>query len=130
MAESEFNRRQFGKRAAVTTAFGSFSLWGRPRMVQGQEPTQDTSDGDHQPAIAEPIPRPPIPLELVLLEVIRQTVSDRRLTDDVLEEIRRDISHELRRADRLRSVKLDNGDEPAATFAAYRAADPLERAAH
>ena len=110
MPDSELNRRDFGKRAALTTAFGSMSLLG----------TAAPAAATHQPAIAEPIPPHEIPVDLLLLEVVRQLYPDRKLTRPLLEEIRRDIRHDLRRASAIRSVPLTNANEPAALFAAYR----------
>jgi hypothetical protein len=113
--DSELNRRQFGKRAAVTTAAGSLSLLGTAIVAEG-----NAAVGDPPPAIAEPIPPQPIPVDLLLLEVLRQMHPDRKLTHHDLREIRRDIAHELRRAEAIRAVPLSNANEPAAMFAAYR----------
>lgn len=115
MPEPEFNRRQFGKRAARTSALGSLALLGSQ-----SESTAESSESV-PPAIAEPIPPHPIPVDLLLLEVIRQKYPDRKLTHHILREIRRDLRSELRRAKAIRSVPLQNANAPAALFAAYRA---------
>jgi hypothetical protein len=89
--------------------------------VVSQQPLVSNASGEeHQPAIAEPIPPSPIPVELLLLEVVRQLNPDRKLTHQYLREIRRDIANELRKAKAIRAVPLDNANEPALTFAAYR----------
>lgn len=116
MAENDMNRRQFGKRAAVASAAGSLAILG------GAGSAEDAADetGEHRPAVAEPIPPNQIPVELLLLEVIRQRHPNRELNHHFLDEIRRDIRGELNRARAIREVPLTNADEPAAIFAAYR----------
>ena len=115
MSENEFNRRQFGKHAA--SALGAASLLGVAGSAADPTPEEN---GDPPPAIAEPIPPQPIPIELLLLEVVRQRHLDRKLNHHFLDEIRRDIKSELRRARAIREVPLTNADEPAGMFAAYR----------
>ncbi len=122
MPHSELNRRDFGKKAALTTALGSLSLF-QPAGVSRGEEAADAAAEKPEPAIAEPIPPESIPVDLLLLEVVRQLYPDRKLTRPILEDIRRDIRHELRRAAAIKAVPLTNADEPAALFAAYRGED-------
>jgi hypothetical protein len=122
-SNSEVNRRQFAKRAVVTTAAGSLSLLGTSLILQNDSSVPAAFGEEHQPAIAEPIPPESIPVDLLLLEVVRQLHPDRKLTHQHLREIRRDIAHELHRAKAIRSVPLRNANEPAAMFAAYRGED-------
>ena len=112
MSEQELSRRQFGRRAVQATALAGTGL-----ISQGNPPA---GAADHQPAIAEPIPPTDIPVDLLLMEVVRRLYPDRKLTPEYLLEIRRDIATDLRRARAIRSVPLQNSDEPAALFAAYR----------
>jgi hypothetical protein len=121
MSDRELNRRQFGKRAAGATAAGSLALLGTGLVSQSASSLPAALGDDHPPAIAEPIPPSPLPLELLLLEVVRQLNPDRNLTHQYLSEIRRDIANELRKAKAIRKVPLQNANEPAALFAAYRA---------
>jgi hypothetical protein len=116
MSDIELNRRQFGKRAGAT-ALGSLALLGPGRDL----PSQSALGEEHQPAIAEPIPPAPVPVEILLLEVVRKLNPDRKLTHQYLHEVRRDIANELRKAKAIRQVPLTNANEPAAMFAAYRA---------
>ncbi|MCA9070703.1 MAG: hypothetical protein KDA84_17355 [Planctomycetaceae bacterium] len=113
MTDRELSRRQFGKQAATTAVLGSLVIGG------SDSKSIANSSEDPAPAIAEPIPPQSIPIDLLLLEVVRQMYPDRKLTHDILREIRRDIRSDLRRAKAIRSVPLHNGNEPAGLFAAY-----------
>jgi hypothetical protein len=121
MLDRELNRRQFGKHAAGATAAGSLALLATGLVPPNPQSVSSALAEDHPPAIAEPIPPSPIPVEILLLEVVRQLNPDRKLTHEYLEEVRRDIANELRRAKVLRAFPLQNANEPAAMFAAYRA---------
>lgn len=123
MSDTELNRRQFGKRAATSTTLGSITLFGAGLVSETSSPMPKALGQEHQPAIAEPIPPSSIPVEVLLLEVVRQLHPDRNLTHQYLHEVRRDIANELRRAKAIRQVPLQNANEPAATFAAYREED-------
>jgi hypothetical protein len=123
MSDVELNRRQFGKRAASLTAVGSLTALGTGLVSEEASSVHKALGDEHPPAIAEPIPPSPIPVELLLLEVVRQLNPDRNLTHQYLDEIRRDIASELRRAKAIRKVPLQNANEPAALFAAYRGGD-------
>ena len=120
MSGEELSRRQFGKRAAVSTALGSMGILGSNLIAHDSPSPPVASAEDQPPAIAEPIPPSSIPIELLLLEVVRQLNPDRKLTHQHLIEVRRDIANELRKAQAIRAVPLTNAHEPAAMFAAYR----------
>ncbi len=108
MPDPNLNRRQFGKHAAASA------------LLLGAASGSSAEADDHQPAIAEPIPPQSIPVDLLLLEVVRQLFPERKLTRPILGEIRRDIRSDLRRSQAIREVPLNNANEPAALFAAYR----------
>ena len=119
MSNSPLNRRQFGKRAAATSAAGSLSLIATSLLAPPPDAVK-TAMADEPPAIAEPIPPQDVPLEYLLLEVVRQLYPDRKLSHQRLREVAADIAQELRRAKTIRAVPLTNANEPAAMFAAYR----------
>ncbi len=57
-----------------------------------------------------------------LFELLNNRYGD-RLTADQLEEIKKTVEEQAEHAEKLRSVHLENGDEPAFVFTPYRAED-------
>ena len=54
-----------------------------------------------------------------LFEMVKSRYGD-RLTEDQLEDVRRTVDSVVGNAKALRSVRLDNADEPPAMFIPYR----------
>ena len=92
---NQFDRREFARRAVLTTMAAGASSASAEEMEQEAPP-------------AEPSPS----REELLLDVIRQQFPSENLTDDVLQQIRRDISSHLFRSRILKSVPLSNGEAP------------------
>ena len=55
----------------------------------------------------------------ILFEMVKDRYGD-RLTDEQLEEVRRSVDRVVDDAEALRSIRLDNADEPAPIFTPYR----------
>ena len=55
----------------------------------------------------------------ILFEMVKDRYGD-RLTEEQLEDVRRSVHTVVDEAEALRSVRLDNSDEPPAVFTPYR----------
>lgn len=114
---------QTSRRAFTKTVAGA--LMAAPlaaSLAQAQTPTNKPKE-----TIAPPNPQPtpaqgaapqkPSPLAEAYAEVARVRFGD-HVTPEQLEEIKKDLEGNVRTADRLRKVKLQNADEPDFTFSA------------
>jgi hypothetical protein len=111
--KKELSRREFG-RMAVTAAGVSLV----PRLASARPSEQKT------PAPA-PAPKPaegttPPSAEAVALAGIVKLRYGARLNDDELKEITRSLDSGLKGAEALRKASLENSDEPAFVFRAWR----------
>ena len=125
MTTPPVNRREFQKSVAFgaaafsTTVAGSVAA-GADKTDNNQrdpvkEPAATDPSGTDRPAEAVPL-RP----EEHLLEVIRSRYPAEQLTPEILSHILRDLRSDTGRSLRLSSFPLENADEPAAVFAAWR----------
>lgn len=55
----------------------------------------------------------------ILLELVKKRYGD-RLTDEQIEAVEKHVKNNLETAEKLRSVELENGDEPYNVFKPYR----------
>lgn len=114
---SRRSRRRFTKEvaAAVVTA-PLVSL-----MAKAQTPPGAKTREAAAPPVPQPSPSPqqqkPSPVAEAYAGVARARFGD-QVTAEQFELIRRDLEGNVRTADRLRSVKLKNADEPDFTFIA------------
>lgn len=92
-------RREFAKTLAALAATPVVSLSGAARAQQPQQPDAVSSSAD------------------ALTQVVRARYG-KYLKEDQVAEVRRSIERAIRNADRLKQVKLNNGDEPAFAFSA------------
>lgn len=111
-ASQKTSRRQFAKSIAATLVAAPLAA----QFGQAQTPTKPKE------AVAPPNPQPsptttqkPTPLAEAYAEVARVRFGE-KLTPEQLEQIKKDMDGNLRSADRLRAVKLKNGDEPDFIF--------------
>lgn len=106
-------RREFAK--TVAAALVAAPLVSLPTQAQTPSPTKQAS--------APPNPQPPpaspttSPLAAAYAEVVRTRFGD-RITPEELSRITADIESNMRTAERLRSYKLQNSDEPDFVFSA------------
>lgn len=107
------SRRQFTKSVATALITAPIAA----QLAKAQTPTKPKE------AVAPPNPQPnatpqkPSPLAEAYAEVARARFGE-RLTPEQLEQIKKDLDGNVRSADRLRAVKLKNGDEPDFVFSA------------
>ncbi len=107
------SRRQFAKSVATTLVAAPLAA----SLVKAQTPTKPkeaTAPPNPQPT---PTPQKPSPLVEAYAEVARVRFGE-KLTPEQLEQIKKDLDGNVRTADRLRAVKLKNGDEPDFVFTA------------
>lgn len=97
------SRRQFAKTVATTLAAAT--------LAQAQTPA--TPKDAKEPATQEQ----PSPLIVAYLEVARARFGD-KLSAEQLEQLKKDLDGYVRNSERLRAVKLQNGDEPDFIFGA------------
>lgn len=108
------SRRQFAKSVAATLVTAPLAA----RLAKAQTPAKPKE------ATAPPNPQPgttaqqkPSPLAEAYAEVARTRFGE-KLTPEQLEQIKKDMDGNIRSSDRLRAVKLKNGDEPDFIFSA------------
>jgi hypothetical protein len=109
------SRRQFAKSIATTLVAAPLAA----SFAGAQTPTKPKE------ATAPPAPQPspapqqtkPSPLAEAYAEVARVRFGE-KLTPAQLEQIKKDLDGNARTADRLRAIKLKNGDEPDFIFKA------------
>ncbi|MDT4898347.1 MAG: hypothetical protein QOH25_3424 [Acidobacteriota bacterium] len=107
------SRRQFAKSIATTLVAAPLAA----QLAKAQTPTKPKE----APAPPNPQPSPaqqkPSPLAEAYAEVARVRFGE-KWTPEQLEQVKKDLEGNVRSADRLRTVKLKNGDEPDFTFSA------------
>jgi hypothetical protein len=112
-ASKQTSRRQFTKSVATTLIAAPLVA----SLANAQTPTkpkEPTAPPNPQPL---PTPQKPSPLAEAYTEVARVRFGE-KLTPEQLELVKKDLDGNVRAADRLRAVKLKNGDEPDFTFGA------------
>jgi hypothetical protein len=107
------SRRQFAKSVATSLLAAPLAA----SMVKAQTPTKPKEATAPPNPQQTPTPQKPSPLAEAYTEVARVRFSE-KLTPEQLEQVRKDLDGNVRAADRLRAVKLKNGDEPDFTFSA------------
>lgn len=107
------SRRQFTR--SITAALVTAPLAASLAQAQAPpKPKEATAPPNPQPS---PAPQKPSPVAEAYAEVARARFGD-KLTPEQLEQIKKDLEGNVRTADRLRSVKLKNSDEPDFIFGA------------
>ncbi len=106
---SVVTRRDFAQHLAFGLGLGTVAT---TTAVTAQEPEKK-----------DPPPRPPTPAELILTGLVQQYPSE-HYTEEVIEGIFSDIRSDLARGRELSKFPLQNGDEPAFVFSAYRSDRP------
>ncbi len=89
----------------------------------GLSATTVTSSATAQEPEKKDQPRPATPAELILTGIVQQYPSE-HYTEEVIEGIFGDIRGDLARGRELSKFTLQNSDEPAFVFAAYRSDRP------
>jgi hypothetical protein len=108
---NEPSRRDFAKSVATTLIAAPLAV----SIARGQTPTKPAETT--APPNPQQTPPKPSPLAEAYTEVARVRFGD-KLTPAQLEQVKKDLEGNVRAADRLRSVKLKNGDEPDFVFTA------------
>jgi hypothetical protein len=107
------SRRQFTKSVATTLLAAPFAA----SLAKAQTPPK-LKEATAPPVPQQtPAPQKPSPLAEAYAEVARVRFGD-KLTPEQFEKVKKDIDANVRTADRLRAVKLKNGDEPDFIFGA------------
>ena len=111
------SRRRFTKTVATAiVAAPLVSLMARAQTPPGGKTKEATAPPNPQPSPSQQ-PQKPSPVAEAYAEVARARFG-KQVTPEQLEQIKKDLEGNVRVADRLRSVKLNNGDEPDFTFIA------------
>lgn len=110
---NEPSRRDFARSVATTLIAAPLAA----SIARGQTPTKPAETTvPPNPQQTPPAPKPS-PLAEAYSEVARVRFGE-KLTPAQLEQVKKDLEGNVRAADRLRSVKLKNGDEPDFVFSA------------
>ena len=108
------SRRQFAQSVAATLVAAPLAV----RLAKAQtpaKPKEAVAPPNSQPS---PTPQPkPSPLAEAYAEAARLRFGE-KLTPEQLEQVKKDLDGNIRSAERLRAVKLKNGDEPDFIFSA------------
>ena len=102
------SRRQFAKSVAATLAAATLAQAQTPARLP--EPT--ALPAQPQPSTAA---QEPSPVAAAYVEVARARFGG-KLSPEQLEQLKKDFDGYVRNSDRLRAVKLQNGDEPDFIF--------------
>ena len=111
-ASQKTSRRHFAKSIATTLVAAPLAA----QLSKAQTPAKKEASAPPTPQPA-PVPQKPSPLAEAYTEVARIRFGE-KLTPEQTEQIKKDLDGNVRTADRLRAVKLKNGDEPDFTFSA------------
>jgi hypothetical protein len=106
------SRRQFAKSVATTLVAAPLAA----TLVKAQTPAKKEPTAPPNPQ-QTPAPQKPSPLAEAYAEVARVRFGE-KWTPEQMEQVKKDLDGNVRTADRLRAVKLKNGDEPDFTFSA------------
>jgi hypothetical protein len=112
-ASKQTSRRQFAKSVATTLIAAPLAA----SLAKAQTPTKPKEPIAPPNPQQTPAPQKPSPLADAYTEVARVRFGE-HLTPEQLEQVRKDLDGNVRAADRLRAVKLKNGEEPDFTFSA------------
>jgi hypothetical protein len=107
------SRRQFAMSVATTLIAAPLAA----SLANAQTPTKPKEATAPPNPQQPPTPQKPSPLAEAYTEVARVRFGE-KLTPEQLEQVKKDLDGNVRAADRLRAVKLKNGDEPDFTFSA------------
>jgi hypothetical protein len=107
------SRRQFAKSVATTLIAAPLAA----QLAKAQTPTKPKEPPAPPNPQPSPSPQKPTPLAEAYAEVARVRFGE-KLSAEHLEQIKKDLDGNIRSADRLRAIKLKNGDEPDFTFSA------------
>jgi hypothetical protein len=107
------SRRQFTKSVATTLIAAPLAA----STVKAQTPTPTKESTAPPNPQQTPVPQKLSPLAEAYAEVARIRFGE-KLTPEQMEQVKKDLDGNVRAADRLRAVKLKNGDEPDFTFSA------------
>lgn len=108
------SRRRFTKSVAVALIAAPLAS----SLVHAQAPAAKQAPAPPKPQPSpSPIATKPSPAAEAYTEVVRTRFGD-RLTPEQLDQIRKDMDGNVRAAERLRAIKLKNGDEPDFIFSA------------
>jgi hypothetical protein len=105
------SRREFAKVVATTLIAAPLAA-SLAKAQTPAKPKEPTAPPNPQPS---PAPQKPSPLAEAYAEVARMRFGE-NLTPEQMEQVKKDLDGNVRSADRLRAVKLKNGDEPDFTF--------------
>ena len=117
MRDSEkktISRREFGKAAAAAAGLSLV-----PGLITAAVPDQKSAPGAGETKPAAPSPEAPSEEALALAAIVKLRYGS-RLDEAALKEITRSLDGSLKSAAALRKVPLDNADEPAFVFRAWR----------
>jgi hypothetical protein len=106
------SRRQFAKSVATTLAAMPLAA----AMVKAQTPAKKEQAAPPVPQ-PSPLPQKPSPLAEAYMEAASVRFGE-KLKPEQFDQVRKDLEGNVRTADRLRAVKLKNGDEPDFIFKA------------
>lgn len=112
------SRRKFTKRAvaaAVAAPAGLAALAAAQTQTKPKEPVAPPNP-QTTPTPASQQQQPPSPVAAAYMEVARIRFGEHIKGEDEAERVRRDLEGNVRTAERLRSVKLENSDEPDFAF--------------
>jgi hypothetical protein len=109
----KISRRQFAKSVATTLMATPLAA----SLVKAQTPPKPKEATAPPTPQSSPAPQKPSPLVDAYAEVARVRFGE-KLTPEQLEQMKKDLDGNVRTADRLRAIKLKNGDEPDFIFSA------------
>ncbi|HEX8890552.1 MAG TPA: hypothetical protein VF779_15470 [Pyrinomonadaceae bacterium] len=109
---NQTTRRQFTKSVATTLIAAPLAA----SLAKAQTPAKKEPTAPPNPQ-QTPASQKPSPLAEAYAEVARQRFGE-KWTPEQLEQVKKDLDGNVRTADRLRAVKLKNGDEPDFVFSA------------
>ena len=103
------SRRRFAKSVAATLVAAPLAS----RLAEAQTPAKPKEPA--APPQQSTVPQEPSPIAEAYLSVARARFGD-KLSPEQLEQIKKDLDGNVRTTERLRAVKLKNGDEPDFVF--------------
>ena len=118
MADRSVTRREFGQQltAGTSLAMGSWAATAGQEPAAPPEKPPQKQDGPVEPKVDVPPPE----LEDLLLAALLQQYPREHLTPEMLAGIRSGLRRNRQQGELLRTVAMDNSDEPATVFRAWR----------